>query len=312
MKFLVILLALSINHWWTRDRVLPGDGWYHRFAAWLYERTVSPAGDARVFFLAALFLPALAVIALLALLDGAVFGLLAVALHVALLLCLFDPQNLRLWVQDYLQHWKSGDYEAAFLHLQERFSGLSVDGATDLEAVHHQTVRYVVGTSFQRLFCVVFWYLFTGPAGALVYFSLVKLRTGKGLETAWENQAWVATLYSLLEWVPARLLGLTFALAGDFEAGFARVRASLSESRSSGSDIVVDCALAAIGSHHKALLVHESREDDTLVIDLEEQGEGISALHMALQIDHLVHLLDRSQIVWVAALAALAIYGIGG
>ncbi|MCB1649074.1 MAG: regulatory signaling modulator protein AmpE [Pseudomonadales bacterium] len=309
MKFLVILAALAINHFWDRERALPGDDWYRALTAWLHVRVQALSGASTVFVVAALLVPVLALLLLLALVQGAVLGLISFCLHVALLLCLFDPRNVRAWAAEYLRLWQAGDYEAAYLLLQERHTSVQLDGTDDLEALHRQCSRYLAGNSLQRLFAVLFWYLVAGPVGALVYYCLAQLQRNRMVDSEWQAARWASGLLFALEWLPARVLALTFSLAGDFDAGFACLRDALVDTVRSGESVVTDCALAATGAPARALLVQESDDEETLVIDMDGTGAGLSPAAMGAQIQSLLALIERSQVLWVAALALLAVFG---
>lgn len=310
MTFLVILAALVINHFWDRDRVLPGDDWYRGLTAWLYARVPSFGGGATTFLVLALLLPALALLFLLGLVKGALLGLVTFCLHAALLLCLFDPRNVRGWAAEYLRLWRERDYEAAYLLLQEWHSTVQLDSAEDIDALHRESSRYLVGNSLQRLFAVLFWYLVAGPVGALLYYCLTRLQANRMFASEWDSAGWASSLLFAMEWVPARLLALTFSLAGDFDAGFRCLREDLLNGTRRAESLVTDCALAASGAPYKALIVQESADDDdTVLIDLDRGEEGLSPAAMGVQTQNLLSLIDRSQILWVAALALLAVFG---
>lgn len=318
MKFLVILVALLINHYWTRDRVLPSDGWFERLQGFLHGLALRfeqyDIQRWRAVFV--LLLPSCVLTGLLWVVEGVWFGLISFGVHVALLLILFDPVNLRTWTQRYLGHWREEDFEGAYLCLQARYPKLRIEDSDDQEAVHAQCTRFLLTTSFQRLFAVLFWYLVLGPAGALAYFVLLQMRRARFMNASLDyEQPWLARLEFVLEWVPARLLGLTFALAGQFEATFNCLRDYVVAASSPAMEVVLACADAAIGRTQNALLVRDSEDKDsinTLVIDLEREGEPLTTLQYAQQIEDVLNLLDRSQIIWVSALALLAVYGIGG
>ena len=315
MKFLVILVALLINHYWARDRVLPGDAWFERLQGFLqglssrFERLDTQ----RWFAVLVLLLPSCLLLVLLWFVQGVWFGLISYCVHVALLLTLFDPVHLRSWAQRYLNHWRKADFEAAYLCLQERYSKLRLENSDDQEVVHEQCVRFLFTTSFERLFSVVFWYLVLGPAGALAYSVLLQMRRARYKNASLDyEQPWLTRLEFVLEWVPARLLGLTFALAGQFEATFNCLRRYVTNARSIAMEVVLACANAAIGRTQRAVHVHDSVEMGTVVIDLEGEAEPLTTQQYAQEIEDVLNLLDRSQIIWVSALAFLAVYGIEG
>lgn len=318
MKFLVILAALLINHYWQKDRALPGDRWFARFASWMQAplsrlpTKMSESQELRVGLL--VVLPIAALLALLSAIDGVLFGFVSFCIHVAVLLALFEPRNQQAWIARYLYYWRQEEFESALLYLQERWPAIRLDRSADYEALHESGYRFILMNAFERLFAVLFWYLVLGPIGAIVYYALVQLRALSYLDFTQTNEHWLQRLIFVLEWPVARLLGLTFALAGDFEAGFKRLRELFLATKRSALDVVVLCAHAAAGTGFKAVVVSDSQEEgemNTLVIDLDAGANVISPRECAQQVEDLMALLDRSQIIWISALAVLAFYGIG-
>lgn len=317
MNFLVIVAALLINHYWTRDRVLPGDLWFGRLLQFINRQTQRFEQDSIDHWrsILALFLPALLLLCLLWAVEGVWLGFISFCIHVALLLTLFDPQPLREWVQRYLLLWRAENYEGAYLALQERFPVRTSDGDDDPREVHAHCIRFLLTNSFERLFAVLFWYLVLGPIGALVYYAVVQLREVRYQTNSFSAaQYWLERLEFVLEWVPVRLLGLTFALAGQFEDTFNCLRHFATDVGSSAMRVLFACACAAIGRAQGAKVAQEFDSEhsiSTLVIDLEDGADAISSSQTAQQIENLLNLLERSQIIWVSALALLAVYGIG-
>jgi len=320
MTFLVILLALLINHYWRRDTEILSDDWFVALQSSLRTRVqalhpeASTPGPLYPFLL--LCLPPLLLVLLLLVVEGALLGVLTMLIHVAVLLAMFDRVSLRSFADAYLSRWRSGNFEGAFLLLQARWKQLVLDNAGDRDAVHEQFCRYIVSSSFERLFAVVFWYLVLGPAAALLYHLTVLYRSRGVQDHDSEAGALILRLGYLLEWAPARLLALTFSLAGDFVAAFARVRELLLDTDCSAVSLVLDCALAAAGSAQRTMFVKESAAGDsvdTVLIESDEPGDNSgAALRAAQQAEDLLALLQRSQIIWVALLAVLAVYGAGG
>lgn len=318
MTFLVILLALLINHYWHRETELFSDSWFVSLQRVLRARVqalhpeLPTPGPLYPFLL--LCLPPVLLIVLLLVVEGMLLGSVTLLIHVGVLLALFDRVSLRIFANAYLSRWRSGDFEAAFLLLQERWGQLVLDNAGDRDAVHEQFCRYIVSSSFERLFAVVFWYLVLGPAAALLYHLTVLYRSRGVQDHDSEAGHLVLRLGYLLEWVPARLLALTFSLAGDFVAAFAKLRELLLDSDRSAVSLVLACALAA-GSAQRTMFVKESAQGDTVdtvLIESEESGDtALAAVRCAQQAEDLLALLQRSQVIWVTLLAVLAVYGAG-
>lgn len=319
MKFLVILLALIINHYWTRDRDVLNDKWFVKFQSWLAQRISGLpdhlAQSRWLYPLLVLALPTLTLGLVLLLIDGVALGLMTLLVHVAVLLALFDHVNVNGLTARYLDSWRRGDYESAFLLLQERWHQVALDNCEDRGRLHEEFCRFLLSSFFERLFAVLFWYLLLGPVGALFYHLGFLYRSRVSPHSVAAASELVLRLVYLLEWVPARLLGLTFSLAGDFVAGFARLRAVLFDLDRSAVSVVYACALAALGSAPRTLLVREEAgaagEATTVLIDAESTLDEVAfGPYASQQIEALLALLNRSQVIWVSALALLALYGI--
>ena len=69
-------------------------------------------------------------------------------------------------------------------------------------------------TTYQKLFAPLSWYFVFGPVGLTLYFVVATLRAQL------PDQKYFVLTLGVLDWVPIRLLGLTFALAGNFGAVF--------------------------------------------------------------------------------------------
>lgn len=332
MKFLVILLALAVNHYWTRDRDILNDTWFVRFQAWLAERTrelpEQLAQHTLLYPALVLLLPTLVLALVLLLVDGVAFGLVTLLVHMGVLLALFDRVNVNSLTSRYLELWRAENYEGAFLLLQERWHQVSLDNCDNRAMLHDEFCRFLMSSYFERLFAVVFWYLLLGPAGALFYHLAFLYRSRVWQHSASDEGELVVRLVYLLEWVPSRLLALTFCLAGDFVGAFARLREIVLDMDRGAISIVHTCALAALGSSERVVLVRDATPSEelgekaageetdpvtTVLIDAETAVDDHTlGIRAARQVGELLALLNRSQIIWVSILALLALYGIGG
>lgn len=81
-------------------------------------------------------------------------------------------------------------------------------------AILKHDVPDVFSQSYQKIFSVIFWYFIFGPVGLVLY---VVVRT---LHTYFVNQKDFTRVLSVMDWVPMRLVGLSFALVGNFAAVF--------------------------------------------------------------------------------------------
>ena len=81
----------------------------------------------------------------------------------------------------------------------------------DLSELHKYVFTAIVYLGFERWFVVIFWYLFLGPSGALAYrLDFLYSRHPCTDEASIAKQ--FQRLMHWVEWLPAQLLGLSFAL----------------------------------------------------------------------------------------------------
>lgn len=75
--------------------------------------------------------------------------------------------------------------------------------------------------NYQVLFARLFWFYFFGPVGLSLYVAtMLLLDTLAKAESANGLSAFVTKLLAVLDWVPIRLVGLSYALVGNFTAVF--------------------------------------------------------------------------------------------
>lgn len=291
MIFLTVITCLLINHHWRRERRLPIDGWFDAWQAWLISHAHRLPAFMRNWSgtlpVLALLLPMVPPALLLWLAEGRFFGLLSLGLHVMILIYCFARFNLLALIEGYLVCWREGNYEAAYLQTTEQAPDALHNRVDDYAGMHQQFLEFVLVVSLRRLFAVLFWYIVLGPLGALFYFLLQKMLDADVLmEDKADDRAW-QRLLSITEWIPARLMALAFALAGDFVATFRRLREHVLDNLESGHniDLLTGCADSAIG------------RPDVDVRDAEYRVQAVWRL------EALRDLVVRSQIVWVISVA---------
>ncbi|HUO79329.1 MAG TPA: regulatory signaling modulator protein AmpE [Steroidobacteraceae bacterium] len=200
----------------------------------------------------AALLPGLVVAVASDVLGALVHGIAYVALAALVLFFALGPRDLRREVSEYRAAAARGDAAAAARVAaeildadasQRRGPGLGSVG----EAVFVQANN--------RLFGVLFWFALLGPFGALA-FRISDLMRREALVRADRADAPTAAqdlgdlcrrLHGVIAFVPARLLALTFGVAGSFEESFSGWRSYLA----SGSDHFADA--------NDRLLVHAGR-----------------------------------------------------
>lgn len=101
--------------------------------------------------------------------------------------------------QQILQGWRGGDT-----------SGF------DARQVSAVTIEQLFAHSHRQTFGVLFWFVLLGPTGA-VLFRLSSILALRWRESTPEFSRVAANIFHVLNWAPARLTALTYAVVGNFE-----------------------------------------------------------------------------------------------
>lgn len=169
------------------------------------------------------------------------YGWLLLPLHVAVLLWSLgrgDPQSS---LAPFRVSWQRGDAEAAYLDARRDLGVQAEDPPTLLRQVQ----GFLLWQAYQGFFAVVFWYALLGPLAALAYRLLALLAEHAGDDGL---RSHAVRLRQALDWLPARLLALSLALAGNFVTANRVLWPRLFDLQASAARLVVDAGRAAADS----------------------------------------------------------------
>lgn len=130
-------------------------------------------------------------------------------------------------------------------------------------------------SAYQKVFAILFWYFIFGPIGLVLYAAVTALRNYLADQSN-ELFEYFKLLLEILDWVPVRLLGLSFALVGHFGAVFKEWIKSLNKGLSDHRDYVITWGNAALKGQEETL-------------------------------DAVIQLIYRAAIVWLTAMALVTI-----
>ncbi len=215
MALLVLLITLAAYKLLGLRVSRNYDAWFIALVSWLSSLFKS---SPRVVTLFALLIPVSTVSILLWLLEPLFFGLLGVLLHAVILFYSFGRDNLPESTEKYLSYWQGGDTQAAYRHAVEHFRVAEEFTADDLPSLQQEVRAGLLYQWFEQIFVVIFWYLVAGPLVAL-FIRLICLYDSWLRESQSGAQMALELLHAI-EWLPARLLGFTFTIAGNFAACF--------------------------------------------------------------------------------------------
>jgi AmpE protein len=282
MEFLIILTAWALLQWQGPAAALHRDHWLLPWHLRAHESLALLPLPARLALLCVL--PCVAVAALTLLLGSWLGGLPLFAFGLLILLYCLGRGDIHAELDSYLERWLRGDLEAAY-HEAAQVAG--IDAAAPIEdgvSLHAQMRRAMLYTALERWFAVVFWFYVLGPAGALFY-RIVQFYAQGGRGSV-EEQRLLHLWLEWLDWLPARLLGLAFAITGNFVSCFRVWRENLA------AFIPVRDLLVIYEEH--ALDAVAARPDSPQFI---ERAAG--------ELRELTELLNRSAVSWLVLFALL-------
>ncbi|EKD46102.1 MAG: hypothetical protein ACD_69C00018G0001 [uncultured bacterium] len=279
MALVAILFCLALQ------RFANVGGWFQALWFEAYLRRLSPflvKLDQRLIILAVIA-PVLLVFLLLHLIfTWRLFGLFDLILAMAVLFFCIDARDLKSKLTPYFTSLEKADMHMASSAVSDFISDTSVGNMADL---HRAVTRAILLRSFEQLFTGLFWFMIFGVYGVATYFLMTLLRQN-ALKVN-PNYVGVAKLAAQiqdgLEWLPSRLLGFSYALAGHFNKGFSYCMKNMWSGLSDVKKFTVESGLAALD-------INSSSADA-------DQSENQAALD----------LINRVLIIWLIALALILV-----
>lgn len=218
MDLFVIVLALAFVQIWGANNPLHRDGWFVRWTAFLSQ--MKTRSHPLITFLFSLVPPCVVLVFVIALLSHITQWLV---LPVFILILLYSlgrgefSEIVREYTQAcYVENWSSAIERAQVL-------GITVDDLAkdDWSTLHRYVLEEASYRGFERMFAVIFWFFFLGPVAAFCY-RLTFLFCEKNPDNPYSSKFLWA-----IEWPAVRLLGVSFALTGNFVGCFQRWKESL-------------------------------------------------------------------------------------
>jgi AmpE protein len=327
MIFLSLIAVFGLLIWLGNPTWIQQDRWFHVLAAKL-QRIPGIAAVSALPLILALLIPLVVLLILFILISQTAGKLYLFVLYVPVLLYSLGRGDLISDVKQYLEYVRKGDNVAAALWL-ENFRGKPLRGYDNLhegniedwKTLHTKTLKAVAYRSFERNFAVIFWFVIIGPFGALLYrlSVLYHLASEAGSDHAKVAGKWLW----ILEFPSVRLMGVTWALVGNFDTS--PLRHTLTDLESSSARILNECLRGALGAptqsfeaqHAEAEAVEREnseqereKESEDLIEDL--TGEVITthsepAYSLAL-IRSALTLHSRSLLFWICAIAFATLF----
>lgn len=249
MALLVILIGLVVQRYLHFLSVDYRWAWFDRYFIWMAEKVEPVTKGHALLRLAILVLPPV-------LMVGILFGIIY---HLTGLVGYFILSAIWFWY--------------------------CVDGRdTQKRPYTMQSPNVLLDNGYRTVFGVIFWFAVFGPLGLTLYYmvtcvcdELSRLKDERMQSTL----AYGLKVQAILDWVPARLLALSFAVVGHFSKVMGVWLKQLLSGLDAGITLLRACATAAL--------------------DAAEQSDQLTAMY---------NLLNRALLVWlfIIALVTLGIF----
>lgn len=236
MTFIITLISLLIERFfdWSHMR---NWSWFAQYEQWISKRVANWPPYA---LLLLDVLPLVVIVALINLAFGGwLYGLFKLILGILVLTYCLGPQNL--WAELYacIRELSKEDPKSAIVLAEKSFD---IGSPSHSQGFHQALTKAIFIAANQRVFSVVFWFVVAGPVGALFYRTI--------FISAHQSTTNVAMLAEkvkhVLDWVPARLFALFFALGGHFTQVFECWKKYAPLGLESNDVLLSECGVAAL------------------------------------------------------------------
>ncbi|KXU39045.1 hypothetical protein AXE65_10625 [Ventosimonas gracilis] len=270
MSFLVLVLLVLVEKFSRLRHAVQQDTHWLALLYRVEQGTLVPWQQLAVLILAPLLLLAL----VLLLLQPIAHGWLALPLDLLLLLYSLGRGDPFSAIGSFRDAFRRGDTQGAYLAAER---DLDVPAADDKQSLLARVQSWLLWQAFSGWFVLIFWYALLGPIPAIAY-RLLLLTEQRAEQPGLRERA--TLLRHALDWLPLRVLVLSFALVGNFSPVLRAVMDQLLDWEAGSEALLQQAAFAA-----------------------EDLPEQASAEQGAASLDAIWQLLLRSAVLWYAGFA---------
>lgn len=248
MKLLAVLAAVLFEHFRPLSTRLQIYAIFNHYTDAL-ERQFN-AGENRhgVIAWCLAVLPVTLLVALVYLMLYRVHGLLAAAFAVAVLYITMGFKHFSDSAAQISSALREANLEKARGVLGKWYGQDA--GEFDAAQIARVAIEQSLIFAHRKLFGIITWFVFLGPAGAVLYrlAHMLKLRWGR-LDPSDSGAFgdWTQRSFELLDWIPERLTAISFAIVGDFEDAIYCWRSQASNWQRPGQGIILASGAGALG-----------------------------------------------------------------
>lgn len=277
MRIIAILICLVLERYLSFGPAIRYYHWFDGYTAFLHKLLAKTSIWKSWTGLLIVMVPIIIVVCVVNwIIYDWVFGLIGLLYAVIVFLYCLGPEDLYNQYSAYKSAKERGDNEeAARLYQALTDKELGSDNADAEKTLGDALLSKTV----KRLFGPIFWFMIFGVAGAVLYRFIVLLKdqAAQGESSSVHEQLTAAdTAQKILDWLPVRLVTLSYLLIGNFFDGFKYWLSNLWGGLNSNQDMLLDCGRAALSMKSEKAAADANRS---------------------------MSLIDRAAVIWIIVLA---------
>ena len=294
MEFVVFLAAYIVRRKLDNSNLLVADRFWRK--SFSHAHSAASGKEASlVWGLVVIAVPTLLLVLCEILLRQSGWSLAVHPFAFVLLFVLMGTPGLGKMLDVYIDAWRRGDMQSAWHQVSDFLPPADRGAASSPGQMHQALSKTVIGVIFERYFVIAFWYVVAGLGGAFAARALIALRDH------WPNAAartGFGRLVNGLDYLPSRLLGLTFGIAGDLAGWLKSGRSAVLTLHSDARQTLVAAANSSLTGYG----LEPERFSRLPAQDWPDLGDKSLA--------GIRGLMNRSMLVWICALALLVTAGV--
>ncbi|MCC6206665.1 MAG: regulatory signaling modulator protein AmpE [Gammaproteobacteria bacterium] len=296
MNLIAILITLGTENLWKSFRAVRPYQWLLDYTAWLWQRVGSERWFGRSAGVLLALAPGVLVVGLIQLVlasgEGFFAWLIRLAFAVAVLIVSIGVRGLEPELEEYRRSLDRDDHDGAYLHVREL---LREGPPASPDEMNRKLIEVMLIRNNERLLAILFWFALVGPVGVVLYRSICQLKGVRqgGIVMSSDFLGAVLRVHAVLDWIPARITAICYAIIGSFVEAMQQWRAAVQSWR---GDLYTGNRQVLINSGMGALRLYNV-----------ETGRGSDAMR-----DDIIDaeaMINRTVIVWLTAFALLTIAG---
>jgi adenosylcobinamide-phosphate synthase len=317
MSFLALLLALLIE----QARPLAQDNWVHDLMRrWsLFIRRHLDAGRSRhasVIWCISALVPALAALLIHWLLMYFIGWPVAMAWNVLILYTTLGFRQFSHFFTEIRDALENGDEATARAELAN-WKRVDATQLPRTELMRH-VIEYSSVASHRHVFGVMAWFsilaaIGLGPAGAVLYRMaeylprLWKMETLASVEVSESLNGFTQDAWRLIDWIPARITALTFAVVGNFEEAIDSWRSHAQVFPDDNDGVVLAATSGAINVRLGGEALKQQAAGDEPNANRQHSASTAGRPPELAHLRSMVGLVWRSVLMWMVLLALLTL-----